>query len=78
METTDWKRTATTRYLYAVAHLDDRFREHVLRTLLVDKYRAIAISYGVDIPTVQEHCLVAWRRKCIRNWLVAMAEVSVA
>lgn len=72
-ETSDWKRTETTRYLCAAAHLDDGFRKHVLRTLLVDKHRAIAISYGVDIPTVLKHCLVARRRKRIRNWLVALA-----
>jgi hypothetical protein len=28
VETTDWKRTETTRYLCAAAHLDAAFRDH--------------------------------------------------
>jgi hypothetical protein len=71
----DWKKTETTRYLCAAAHLDEKFRNSTIRKLRKGKHRAIAVSYGVDMATVLKHCLVARRRTRIRNLVLALAIV---
>jgi hypothetical protein len=69
----DWKKTETTRYLCAAAHLDEQFRNSTIRKLMKGKHRAIAVSYGVDMATVLKHCLVARSRTRLRNFVLALA-----
>jgi hypothetical protein len=55
----DLKDTDVTRYLCAAAYRDKQFREAVIKELIADEYKAIAVSPGVDLPTVVSHCLEA-------------------
>src|SRR5207247_4148923 len=52
----------STRHLCIAAHLDRSFRDFVIAQLIDEKYKAIAQSVGVDLPTVVKHCLQA---KCL-------------
>jgi hypothetical protein len=56
---TQWDKTEATRYLCASSYLSRAFRNSVIRTLVDDKHRALAVSYGVDPVTVLKHCLAA-------------------
>jgi FHA domain len=59
--------TETTRYLCAASHLDEEFCRHVVAELLEDPFRAVAPSYGVDLPAVAKHALAASRRRLVRD-----------
>ncbi len=59
--------TETTRYLCAASHLDESFCQQVIREVVEQPYRALAPSYGVDVPTVAKHALAARRRRLIRD-----------
>jgi len=65
------KDTATTRYLCAAAHLDPLFRSQVLEKIIDEDNKAFGISYGVDLVPIVKHCLMAQRRKDIRDAIVA-------
>lgn len=68
-----------TRYLCAAAHLDGTFRNEAIAQLLENKHRAVAWSGGVHATAVLRHCLVARRRKTVRDWaLCALLVVGVA
>lgn len=65
--------SGSTRRLCAAAQLDAGFRAHVLRTTVHERHQAIAPSYGIDVPQVVKHCLVANRRELIRDaWLTVL------
>ena len=65
-------KTDTTRYLCAAAYIDRNFRNSVIQQIFKEEYKAIAISYGVDLPIVVKHCLVAKKREFIRNLLLTL------
>jgi hypothetical protein len=62
----------TTRYLCSAAYLSKKFRDTVIKQIVKDKYRAIAVSYGVDVLIVIKHCLVAAQRETQRNNLLTI------
>ncbi len=68
----DIKQTSTTRYLCAAAHLDPAFCDAVIQQLIEEDHKAIGLSYGVDLPTILMHCLVARRRRDIRDITIAI------
>ncbi len=63
--------TEATRYLCAANHLDEEYSERVIATLLEQPYRAVAPSYGVDLPRIVEHALAARRRRLLRDAALA-------
>jgi hypothetical protein len=65
-------RTKVTRYLCAAAHLNPTFAKEVKAELLGRNRRAIAASPGVDLVLVARHCIVAQRRRLVRNILLLM------
>jgi hypothetical protein len=69
----DWKKTETTRYLCAAAHLHGPFRDHVIDKLTKGRHQALAVSYGVDTATVLKHCLAARKRMRVRNLVIGLA-----
>jgi hypothetical protein len=68
--------TESTRYLCAAAQLDPTFRAQVLRSTIEERHRAIAPSFGVDVPQVVKHCLMADRRELMRD--VCMTALLIA
>lgn len=66
------KKSNTTRYLCAAAHIDRTFRTHILEKILNEEYRVISIPAGVDLLAVVKHCLDAKRRKLIRDSVVSI------
>jgi len=64
--------TDTTRYLCTAAYLNGNFRNSVIQQIFNEEYKAIAVSHSVDLPIVVKHCLVAKKRRFIRNLLLAI------
>ncbi len=60
----------TTRYLCAAAHLDEKFRRYVLRTIIGEEHRAIGETYGVDIVPVLKVSYAAQQRTFIRDCIL--------
>jgi len=67
----DSSRTDSTRYLCAAAYLDKAFRDQAITQLLEDRHSAVAATPGVNLATVLEHCLVARRRKTVRDLILS-------
>lgn len=65
--------TETTRYLCAAAYLDRKFTDQVINEVFEEEYRFVAPSYGVDIATVINHCLVAHHRNKVVDGILAGA-----
>lgn len=60
-----------TRYLSAAAYLDAWFRDRVLGELLLDRYRAVAPSYGgCDLIPIAHHCRRARAMLVVRDALI--------
>ncbi|MFG1943833.1 hypothetical protein [Nonomuraea sp. NPDC048826] len=60
-----------TRYLCAAAYLDPSFRDRVLGELLLDRYRAVAPSYGgCDLIPIVHHCRRARTMLVVRDALI--------
>lgn len=55
----DERRRETTRQLAAAAHLDADYASGVVRSVLNERHRAVAPSFGVDLALVLRHCLAA-------------------
>jgi hypothetical protein len=69
--------TAATRYLCVGAQLDEEFARRVLHELLVEKHRAVAPSYGIDLVPIVVHCLRAERRRTVRDGLLVAVLVGL-
>jgi hypothetical protein len=63
--------TETTRLLCAAAYTDGTFAQEVVEQILEDDYRAVEVPPGVDPLPVIKHCLMAFRRKTLRDWVLA-------
>jgi hypothetical protein len=74
--------TATTRYLCAACHLDERFARTVIGETVDQQYRAVAPSFGVHLPSVARHALAARRRRLFRDllllWCLMVSAIVVA
>lgn len=70
---TDWSKTAATRYLCAAAHLDSRFREQVIDQYVTQKHRALVLPDGVDMSSVLIHCMAARRNTTVRDLILTGA-----
>lgn len=55
----DERRRDTTRQLAAAAHLDPQYASGVVRSVLNERHRAVAPSFGVHLAPVLRHCLAA-------------------
>jgi hypothetical protein len=55
----DERRRETTRRLAAAAHLETDYASGVVRSVLNERHRAVAPSFGVDLALVLRHCLAA-------------------
>ncbi|UBU14324.1 FHA domain-containing protein [Nonomuraea gerenzanensis] len=64
--------TNTTRYLCAACYLDESFAREVISHTLGHPYRAIAPSYGVELPAVARHALAAERHRTLRDVLLLL------
>ena len=73
----DPSRTDSTRRLCAAAYLDSTFRDHVITQLVEDRHSAIAATPGVDPQPVLKHCLIARRRKTIRDIVLSGLAILV-
>jgi hypothetical protein len=71
----DFKNTDATRYLCATAYRDSNFRDMVIKETLEEKYKAIGINYGVDLPTVLKHCLAAKNQQFVRDIILGIISV---
>lgn len=66
----DFRRTDTTRYLSAAVYSHKLVRDRVLEHIVDEDHKAIVASYGVDIATVAGHCLLARRKKMVRDGVI--------
>src|SRR5262249_38752159 len=66
----DFRMTDTTRYLSAAAYSNKWLRDKVFERVINEKHKAVVASYGVDLATVAGHCLLARRRKMVRDGLI--------
>jgi len=64
------------RYLCVGAEVDWTFARRVIEELLVERHRAVAPSYGMDVRPVIRHCLRAQRRRSIRDLALALLVVG--
>ena len=55
--------TEPTRYLCAAVQVNEEFCNDVIKEFLENKYTAIGVCHGVDIPTVLKSCLMAKKRR---------------
>src|SRR5262245_47338809 len=62
--------TETTRYLCAAAHVDEKFREYVMKHIVEEEHRAIGELYGVDIVPVVQWSFAAQKRTLYRDILL--------
>jgi hypothetical protein len=62
-----------TRYLAAAAHSDASFRREVLKDIHYAPFRCKAPEFGVDANLVTDQCLIAERRRKIRDALLFVA-----
>ncbi len=69
--------TQATRYLCAAAHLDSIFRNRVIRYLLYEHNRSTGGSFGVDLATVLDHCLIARRRQTNREIMLTIIAAAM-
>ncbi len=66
----DFKTTDTTRFLSAAAYTNAFLRNRVFEQVIDEKHKAIVASSGVDVATVAGHCLMARRKKVVRDGLI--------
>jgi hypothetical protein len=66
-----------TYYLCALAHLNQSFREMVINEFIDEEYKALGISYGVDIVPVIKHCVAANRSQFIRDLLLTFCLIAI-
>jgi hypothetical protein len=64
-----------TRYLAAAAHSDGKFRHAVLRDIYYTPFRCKAREFGVDAQFVIDQCLLAEKRRIIRNAILLVVTV---
>jgi hypothetical protein len=64
---TDVKRTDTTRYLCAAAHLNAPFRNYVIKHIVAEEHKAIGESFDADMVSIARHCLAARQREGLRD-----------
>ncbi|WP_405425709.1 hypothetical protein [Micromonospora sp. NBC_00617] len=57
----------TTRRLCGAAYLDQDYAETVIREVIEDERRAVALSFGFDLNAVVRHCFRAQRRYLVRD-----------
>ncbi|MFG3554311.1 hypothetical protein ACGGAQ_07985 [Micromonospora sp. NPDC047557] len=57
----------TTRQLCGAAYLDQEYAETVIREVIEDERRAVALSFGFDLNAVVRHCFRAQRRYLVRD-----------
>ena len=53
------RNTETTRYLSAAAYSNEEFCQNVIKEALEEERQALSPCYGVHLPTVIKHCLIA-------------------
>jgi len=59
--------TEITRYLCAAAHLDETFRDYVLKRIVSEEHKSLGETYGVDLVPVVKWSLAAQKRAFIRD-----------
>jgi hypothetical protein len=60
----------TTRYLCGAAYLDQELADTVIREVVEDERRAVALSFGFDLNAVVRHCFRARRRYLVRDGIL--------
>jgi hypothetical protein len=56
-----------TRYLAAATHLDIRYAEFVVNEVLNERFRALAPTFGVNVPVVARWAIKALRTRALRD-----------
>ena len=67
-----------TRYLAAAAHSDGKFRHAVLKDIHYTPFRCRAPEFGVDAQFVIDQCLLAERRRIIRDAILLAVMIAFA
>lgn len=60
----------TTRHLCGAAYLDQDYADTVIREVIEDERRAVALSFGFDLNAVVRHCFRAQHRYVVRDGLL--------
>jgi len=61
-----------TSYICAAVHIDEKFRNQIIEEIFEEEYKAIAISYDLDLVTIVKNCLAARERRERRNFQLAL------
>lgn len=61
-----------TSYICAAIHFNEDFCNQIIKEILEEEHRAIAISYEIDLLTVVKNCLAARERRDTRNLQLAL------
>jgi hypothetical protein len=66
-----------TRYLSAATHVDVSYAETVVSRVMNESFRALAPTFGVDVPVVVKWALQALRTRAFRDYILAVTFLLV-
>jgi hypothetical protein len=63
-----YKKSESSRLLCAAAYLSAAFRKQAIKRYIHETHKALAPSFGIDLATVVQHCLIAESKLKQREW----------
>lgn len=66
-----------TRYLAAATHVDIRYAEFVVNEVLNERFRALAPTFGVDVPVVAKWAIKALRTRALRDCCLSVVLLMI-
>lgn len=67
----------TTRYLAAATQENIWYAEFVVRTVITDRLRALAPTFGVDVPVVAKWAIKALHTRALRDYILSVILITL-